>query len=126
MDLYDDLPKHLATAAFLLRTEVLGLKAWLAKRGVPGVDARCSCGHPRQTLEHVVAYCPDQVRPRLTLLERAGTTDLRRLLREKATIRAAAEWLLDTELLGYFRVAREIEREEIGDWAPFQLAQHVS
>jgi len=35
--LYKKLPKHQATALFLLCTEVLGLNSWLASIGVPNI-----------------------------------------------------------------------------------------
>ena len=78
--LYDEVPKHVATAILLLRTEVLGLRAWLARIGVPDVGPECSCGGPRQTLQHVLAFCPDQVTARVKLLERARTTRINQLL----------------------------------------------
>ena len=121
--LYDDLPKHLATAAFLLRSEVLGLRGWLAAIGVPGVDPACSCGARRQTLTHVLSFCPDLAIPRLRLMEKAGTTSLRQLVGEKSALRHAARWLLDTGLLEHLEVAKGIEKEDIRGWAPFQITQ---
>ncbi|KAF1923906.1 uncharacterized protein M421DRAFT_73891, partial [Didymella exigua CBS 183.55] len=76
----------------LLRTEVLGLKAWLAQIRVLGTNPDCTCGHPRQTLSHA----------RLKLMERAGTTDLPRILINQEKVVAAGRWLLDTGLLEQF------------------------
>src|SRR5436190_8721608 len=42
--LYKKLPKHQATALFLLCTEVLGLDSWLASIGVPNILLQCACG----------------------------------------------------------------------------------
>jgi hypothetical protein len=70
LQLYDDKPKHLATAIMLLRTEIIGLRAWLAKIGVSNIDPTCTCGHSRQTLTHVMAFCPDTKDARLQLLTR--------------------------------------------------------
>src|SRR6266480_2176867 len=44
LKLYSDIPKHQASALFLLRTEVLGLNGWLASINVPGIRANCGCG----------------------------------------------------------------------------------
>src|SRR5947207_12801447 len=44
LKLYSDMPKHQASALFLLRTEVLGLNRWLASINVPGIRANCGCG----------------------------------------------------------------------------------
>jgi hypothetical protein len=43
LKLYDNLPKHCATALMLLRTEVIGLNAWLASVGVLDILPRCDC-----------------------------------------------------------------------------------
>jgi hypothetical protein len=60
--LYDSLDKATATALFLLRTEVIGLSAWLAKVGIPGILPRCPCGHPSQTVKHIILRCAQQDR----------------------------------------------------------------
>ena len=123
LSLYKDLPKYEVTAVFLLRTEVLGLNDWLARIGVPGISPKCPCGTGRQTLQHILAFCPSQTRPRANLLLKTGTTELREILKEKKKAKAAAQWLLETDLLEQFRVAKEIEKESTEDWAPFQLTQ---
>ena len=53
-------------------------------------------------------------------MEKAGTTDLKRLVAEKSTLRHAARWLLETGLLEH---PKEVEKENIGGWAPFQITQ---
>ena len=125
LSLYEGLPKHEATAVFLLRTEVLGLNDWLARIGVPGINPQCPCGTGRQTLQHILAFCPSQIQPRANLLLKTGTTELREILKAKKTAKAAAQWLLETNLLEQFRVAKDIEKESTGDWAPFQLTQEA-
>jgi len=121
LHLYDDLQKHEATALLLLRTEVLGLNDWLARIGVPDINPSCPCGAQRQTIQHLVGFCPNQIQARATLVRKTGSTALRMLLSEKASAKAAARWLLDTRTMEHLRVAVEIEEEETGDWAPFEL-----
>ena len=118
--MYDDLPKHEATALFLLRTEVLGLNDWLARIGVPGITPMCPCGTGKHTIRHLLAFCPEQVQPRANLLLRTGTTELREILTNKKMVKAAAQWLLETNTLEQFRIAKEIASEKTGDWAPFK------
>jgi len=120
--LYDDVRKHIATAIFLLRSEVLGLRAWLSSIGVPDVTPECTCGHPRQTIQHVLGFCPDQRGARNKLIQRTGHTQLGRLLGDKDTAKWAGQWLLDTGLLEYFQVALEVEATDTGHWAPFTNA----
>jgi len=52
--LYKGLIKAEAIALFLLRTEVIGLNAWLVSVGVLAVLLRCEYGWIRQTVHHVL------------------------------------------------------------------------
>ena len=90
--------------------------------GVPGITPECSCGHQRQTIQHVLGYCPDQVEARTKLIGRTGHTQMDRLLRERDTAKWAGQWLLDTGLLEYLQVALKVEATNTGDWAPFTNA----
>ena len=123
--MYEELTKHEATALFLLRTEVLGLNAWLANV-VPGHQASCGCGAARQTLGHLLTFCPDTTEARMKLIERTGTSNLREILDNPEKTKAAARWLLDTGVLGQFRVAVEVEEESCEKWEAFQSLQNVS
>jgi hypothetical protein len=123
--LYGDRPKHEATALFLLRTEVLGINAWLATV-IPDYSPACGCGAPRQTLGHLLSFCPDTTQALVRFLNSTGSSDLRGHLDDKEKVGAAARWLLDTGVLGQFKVAVEIEEEEVGTWRPFEALQDVS
>jgi hypothetical protein len=65
--LYDGLDKATATALYLLRIEVIGLNAWLAKVNVPGIIPQCPCGFPAQTVKHTILHCPQHDRSSLLL-----------------------------------------------------------
>jgi hypothetical protein len=125
LSLYEGLQKHEATALFLLRAEVLGLNDWLARIGVPDVLLGCQCGAARQTLTHILAFCRDQIEPRIRLLDRAGTTELEMILTDPKKVQWAARWLLETGTLGQFTVALEVEKEEMEGWAAFQALRDV-
>src|SRR5436305_9086369 len=58
ISLYEGLSKAEATALFLMRTEVLGLNAWLASVQVPDILPRCHYGWNAQTVRHVLMQCP--------------------------------------------------------------------
>jgi hypothetical protein len=124
LTLYESLAKHEATALFLLRTEVMGLNAWLANV-IPGQSASCGCGAQRQTLSHLLTFCPNTTEARLSLIERTGSTDLRAMLDNPERAQAAARWLLETGVLGQFRVAMEVEEETVEKWEAFQGLQDV-
>ena len=57
LTLYKNLSKHQTTALMLLRTEVIGLNAWLASIHVPDILPRCDCGWRAQTVRHVLLHC---------------------------------------------------------------------
>ena len=125
LGLYEGLQKHEATALFLLRTEVLGLNDWLAKIGVPDAHPGCPCGARRQTLTHILTYCPNLIGPRTKLITQTGTTELSKILEDPKKVGSAARWLLETGALSQFSVALEVEREEMEDWKVFQALRDV-
>ena len=94
LELYLDLPKHQATALFLLRTEVIGLNAWLASIRVPDISPECECGWQEQNVQHVLLLCPKYSSTRSELISRAGCEDLRKMLSQPESAQAAARWLV--------------------------------
>jgi hypothetical protein len=123
--LYESLPKHLATAAFLLRVEVLGLRAWLHKVGVPNTSPECDCGWHSQTVNHVVIHCPLLIQQRTRLYAIAGTNNLHDILSRPEGVQAVGQWLLSCGLLPHLRLAGQIHGEDTGDYSPLpELSQH--
>ena len=115
--LYAGLSKAEATALFLMRTEVIGLNAWLASVQVPGVEALCPCGEAAQTVRHTILHCTRY--ERLHLLEQCGTERLDEILSRPASAAYAARWLVATGALEQFKVAREMREEDTALFAPF-------
>jgi len=120
LKLYSDLPKHQASALFLLRTEVIGLNGWLASINVPGIDAKCGCGWATQTVQHVLSICPLYTAGRADLVRRTGTEGMGRLLSTPEKAQATARWFIQQEILQQFNLAKEIEEEETGELTPFR------
>jgi len=58
-----------------IRTEKIGLNAFLTTMKVPGYTATCECGWIRQTAKHVILYCPQHQEQRDKLYQEAGTRD---------------------------------------------------
>ena len=83
---------------------------------------KCSCGPPRQTIQHVLEFCPEQIEARAKLVKRAGHTQMDRLLSKGDTAKWAVQQLLDTGLLECFQVALEVEVTNKEDWALFTNA----
>src|SRR6266513_2342526 len=120
LKLYSDMPKHQASALFLLRTEVIGLNGWLTSINVPGIDTKCGCGWTTQTVQHVLAFCPLYTAGRADLVRRTGTEGMGRLLSTPEKAQATARWFVQQEILQQFNLAKDIEEEEAGELTPFQ------
>lgn len=120
--LYARLTKAEATALFLMRSNVLGLNAWLAAIGVPDVSPRCPCGWHAQTVRHVLLHCPRMERGEL--LRQCDSTRFHDILTRPTCVPYAARWLVRSGLLGQFSAVKEaIEEEEeggLGDYRPFE------
>ena len=100
------LQKAESTLATHIRTERIGLNAYLHSRNVPGADsARCDCGWDHQTAKHVLMHCPDWSHLRSRMLRDAGSSDYRIIVATTKGLRAAARMMMKTELLEQFRVA---------------------
>ena len=122
--LYSDMPKHQATALFLLRTEVIGLNSWLASINVPGTTLDCRCGWVSQTVHHVLMICPLHSSARAELVRRTGTEDVRRMLSTPEMAQVTARWFVQQGVLQQFNLAREIDEEE-EETTPFQPLDEV-
>ena len=118
ISLYNGLTKAEATALFLLRTEVLGLRAWLAGIGVPGVIPRCDCNWPAETATHVIFHCPQYSRE--ALQPYLPIQRLPACLAHQRTAQAIAKWFTRSGALAQFSTAKEIAIEPLTNYAPFQ------
>jgi hypothetical protein len=97
--LYAGLRKEEATMLFLLRTEVIGLKAWLAATRVPGISPTCECGWRQQTVRHMLYFCRRFSREDL-LLE-SGEISMTEMLSNPEGGRTAAKWCLRNSIMKY-------------------------
>jgi hypothetical protein len=95
-----------ATSALVtqIRTEKIGLNAFLLKQRVPGYTAACQCGWRQQTAKHVLLFCPDFADGRTELFRNAGTHDYSRIVATTRGANAAAQFLQQTGLLPQFQL----------------------
>ena len=108
--LFQDLTRPEATAATLLRTEVVGFNYFLWKVGVPDATPECSCGALRQTPKHILIFCPEKNEGRAQMMLQAGSSDYRTILTTKKGIQAVARWFLRYGGLAQFaRVRAELD-----------------
>ena len=109
--IHSGLSRAHSTMATLLRTEHIGLNAYLYKRKVPGhYSPACTCGHQRQDPRHILMHCPEQAGTRNQMMQQAGTTDFRTLLSGE-NIKTVTKWVMEQGLLGQFDLALEMEKE---------------
>ena len=85
-----------------IRTEKIGLSAFLADRRVPNRTPQCSCGNMRQTAKHILMYCPNFEDSRENLYKIAETRDYSKMLITPRGAKAAANWMQKTNLLPQF------------------------
>ena len=116
--LYEGLTKAEQTALFLMRTEVIGLRAWLAAAGVPGITPRCDCGWAAQTVHHILFRCPRY--SRRDLIEKCPSERVWEVLNKAESAQAAARWWVQRGILEQFRVAKEIDKEDTGSYQPLR------
>jgi hypothetical protein len=90
--LYAGLSKAEATALFLIRTEVIGLNAWLAAVQVPNITPACPCGWHAQTVRYILLYYPRY--ERIGLIQACGTERIDDILSRPAGAKHAARWLV--------------------------------
>ena len=75
---------------------------------VPNIQsAGCPCGWRKQTVKHVLLFCPRLAKERGELIQQAGTSDYKQLLTQKQGIRTAARWMIRVGCLDQFSLARE-------------------
>ena len=117
LPLYEGLTKPEATALFLLCTEVIGLNAWLAAIGVPGILPRCPCSWANQTVHHILLWCPQL--NRRDLIAQSRSEYIEEILGRKRSAQAVARWLIEAGILAQFQVAREISKEDTTGYRPF-------
>jgi hypothetical protein len=100
------------------RKGAIGPKDFLFKTGVRGVATPyCDCGTGRETVEHIVVWCPNSLKPKTwKASEICSRRDLHKALqgggRGKAALAGAVmSWLLSSGRLLEYRLARKLELE---------------
>ena len=93
----------------LLRTEHIGLNRYLYHQKVPGHPTpACPYGYGQQSTMHVVVFCPRHAAGRAEMYHRVGTASYRELLAKPKAAKAVTDWFMQTNLLPYLSLAREL------------------
>jgi len=109
--LHKNLRKAESSVLVQARTGCIGLKQFLYKRRVLGVTSpNCTCSHDAETARHLVLYCTEY--PDKTALNQFTTrqrpVDYRRLIGIPGRTKALAKWLIDTERIPQYSLAKEL------------------
>ncbi|TQS38855.1 hypothetical protein Golomagni_00630 [Golovinomyces magnicellulatus] len=112
LSLSDGLKKFESTALMLLRSEIIGLNAWLSLIKVPGISPQCTSGEPYQTVKHILFFCLEHQSLRAQMLVTTGTDNYDQVLQTKKGCHAAVKMLIDTGRLEQFRVASTYDHEK--------------
>jgi exonuclease III len=108
LDIHRNLAKAESSVLTQIRTEKIGLAAFLFQRQVPDIaSARCPCGWRQQTATHVAIFCPNHQEHRQSLFQKAGTTNFKEIVSTARGAKAIARWFIQTDLLPQFSLAKE-------------------
>jgi hypothetical protein len=99
-----------STIATLIRTEHIGLRAYLARQRVPDITPECTYGYRAQTLRHVMIFCPERQESRRQLFQAVGS-DWKAITQTKRGLTAATKWMIQESVLEQFSLARGEENE---------------
>jgi hypothetical protein len=114
---YQDLIKAQSSLLVQVRTGVIGLRDFLFKQNVPISTPYCSCGEGRETVEHLVIWCPILPKPRTWPTREIRThRDLSLVLQGEGSrnlrlLKKVLGWLMDSGRLVEYKLARRLELE---------------
>src|SRR5271154_1361750 len=102
--LHVTLSKAINALVTQIKTEKIGLNAFLTQRRILGFTASCSCGWARQTAKHILLFCPNFSGSRAKLFRDAGTNNYLQMVATTRGAKAAAQFLHETGLLPQFQL----------------------
>ena len=101
---YTNTSRHTVFQLLSLRTGHGFFKSYLKKIKAKDITtSKCNCGHPNQTVDHLLLYCPIYQRQRKKMLKRVGSTRVKRwdLLYNQRNIPHTLEFLQSIGIAGH-------------------------
>jgi len=119
LKLHKNLTKAESSLLVQIRTGVIGLKEFLFRIGTRGVATPyCTCGTGKETVEHLVIWCPNPPGPRpWNTSDIRSKKDLHQALHggdkgnDMSLARAIVGWLLRSGILPEYRLAAKLQLE---------------
>ena len=97
--IWSQLSKGEAACLVQLRSGHIGLRQYLARRGVPGVDPWCLCGNAQETPAHIFLSCEIHDKKQLTPL--TGYADWLKALEDPSRCPGLVRWFLsERDIMG--------------------------
>jgi hypothetical protein len=107
LEIYKGRAKPMTSILILLRTEKIGLRAFLHGMKVPAVDnPQCDCGQREETVQHFLLECAQWDRQRQTLGPYRRKT-LKEILGSREGSKRATEFVLQTGRLEQFQAVAQ-------------------
>jgi hypothetical protein len=113
LKLHTGLHKAESSLLIQLRTEKIGLRAFLVERKVPTVPSpQCECGQGRETGKHIILYClkvPDEKRAELR--DKIGHLGVDAALRGRREAGIVSKWFMSLGRLEQFKYMAKLIQE---------------
>nr|CCA28224.1 predicted protein putative [Albugo laibachii Nc14] len=108
--IHQNLTRAQSSIATQIRSEHVGLNAYLYRRKVPGVDEpRCQCGYPSQNAKHMVMVCPQWAQGRGEVLRKARNRTFEAMMDSPEDVVHITKWIQGEGYIEQFRLTREVE-----------------
>ncbi|KHJ33520.1 hypothetical protein EV44_g3676 [Erysiphe necator] len=110
-NLHRHLKRAQSSVAMQIRSEHIGLKSYLYRRKVPGVNNQsCPCGYPSENVKHTVMACPLKVRGRTDVWRKAKNRSFEAMISNPEDLGRITQWILDQGWFDQFRLAEVVEK----------------
>ena len=110
IQIHQNLSRAQSSIATQVRSEHIGLNAYLYRRNVPGVGKPCcQCGYPSQNIKHMVMSCPRWAKGRGELLRKLTTRSFEAMVNNVKDVTTIAQWIQKEGWLEQFLMTGEIE-----------------
>ncbi|KAI0995165.1 hypothetical protein K3495_g13018 [Podosphaera aphanis] len=110
--IHKGLKRAQSSIAMQIRSEHIGLKSYLHRRKVPGVDSpNCPCGYLSRNVKHAIMACPQWAKGRAEVWRKSKSRSFVEMMNNPEDLGRITQWILDQSWLEQFRLVGEVERQ---------------